>query len=59
LLFSVLLLPIVVASYMSGAGGRPKRPSGEPAKWKLVLWGFLFLTGFTAVLLVPFLVRRK
>jgi hypothetical protein len=55
----MLLLPIVVASYMSGAGGRPKRPPGEPAKWKLVLWGFLFLMSFTAVLLVPFLVKRR
>jgi hypothetical protein len=59
LLFSVFLLPIAVASYMSGTGGRPKRPPGEPAKWKLVLWGFLFLMSFTALLLVPFLVMRR
>jgi NADH:ubiquinone oxidoreductase subunit 5 (subunit L)/multisubunit Na+/H+ antiporter MnhA subunit len=50
-----VLVPLVLLAFVSRE--RQRRPPGEPAMWKLVLWLVLFLGGFALILLVPVLFK--
>lgn len=51
------LVLVSAPSFVRGSG-KPPRPAGEPAKWKLVLWFAVLFLGFAALPLLQMLLSN-